>query len=158
MAIDQGIYEVLKDDIGALEGLSEKKMFGGIAFMLRGNMLCGVHKDGAMYRVSKDNEEAALALPGARKMTFTGRPMGASMMPRMTRWPTMPPVPSFCVCLLISWAPCPPNSPNCECPAGQALALASNTAMKRASMSQEGLRHVRRDRVSPAVSGDPARD
>ncbi len=76
MAIDQGIYEVLKDDIGALEGLSEKKMFGGIAFMLRGNMLCGVHKDGAMYRVGKDNEEAALALPGARKMTFTGRPMG----------------------------------------------------------------------------------
>lgn len=76
MAYDEGIYELLKDDIGERPDISEKKMFGGLCFMLSGNMLCGVHKNGAMYRVGKDNEAAALALPGAGKMDFTGRPMG----------------------------------------------------------------------------------
>ncbi|WP_298906379.1 TfoX/Sxy family protein [uncultured Aliiroseovarius sp.] len=76
MAYDSGLYAILKDDLGERPDLMEKKMFGGIAFMLNGNMLCGVHKDGAMYRVGKEHEAAALALPGARKMDFTGRPMG----------------------------------------------------------------------------------
>lgn len=76
MAYDSGLYEILKDDLGDRPGLAEKKMFGGIAFMLNGNMLCGVHKEGAMYRVGKDHEAQALALLGARKMNFTGRPMG----------------------------------------------------------------------------------
>lgn len=76
MAYDNGLYEVLRDDLAELPGLTEKRMFGGVAFMLNGNMLCGVHKDGAMYRVGKDNEPAALALPGVAPMTFTGRRMG----------------------------------------------------------------------------------
>ncbi|NDW52222.1 TfoX/Sxy family protein [Aliiroseovarius sp. PrR006] len=76
MAYDSGLYEILKDDLGDRPDLVEKKMFGGIAFMLNGNMLCGVHKVGAMYRVGKEHETQALALPGARKMDFTGRPMG----------------------------------------------------------------------------------
>ncbi|UWQ13026.1 TfoX/Sxy family protein [Aliiroseovarius sp. M344] len=76
MAFDEGLYELLKDDLADVHGLAEKKMFGGIAFMLNGNMLCGVHKDGAMYRVGKDNEPAALAVPGAAPMAFTGRRMG----------------------------------------------------------------------------------
>ena len=76
MAYDEGLYELLKDDLVDVTGLAEKKMFGGIAFMLNGNMLCGVHKDGAMYRVGKENEAQALALPGAEPMGFTGRRMG----------------------------------------------------------------------------------
>ncbi|MDE9449068.1 TfoX/Sxy family protein [Aliiroseovarius sp. Z3] len=76
MAYDEGLYELLKDDLAERQGLVEKRMFGGIAFMLNGNMLCGVHKDGAMYRVGKDNEAAALAVPGAKPMAFTGRRMG----------------------------------------------------------------------------------
>lgn len=76
MAYDSGLYEILKDDLGERTDLVEKKMFGGIAFMLNGNMLCGIHKNGAMYRVGKDHETKALSLPGARKMDFTGRPMG----------------------------------------------------------------------------------
>ena len=51
-------------------------MFGGLCFLLDGNMLCGVHKGGGMFRVGKDNEAAALAVPGAGPMTFTGRRMG----------------------------------------------------------------------------------
>jgi TfoX/Sxy family transcriptional regulator of competence genes len=56
--------------------MSEKRMFGGLCFLMNGNMLCGVHKDGAMFRVGKDREAAALAIPGAREMAFTGRRMG----------------------------------------------------------------------------------
>ncbi|MCK0138692.1 TfoX/Sxy family protein [Aliiroseovarius sp. F47248L] len=76
MAYDEGLYELLKDDLADLQGLEEKRMFGGVAFMLNGNMLCGVHMDGAMYRVGKENEAAALAVPGAKPMAFTGRRMG----------------------------------------------------------------------------------
>lgn len=76
MAYDEGLYEQLRDDLSDLAGLAEKRMFGGVAFMLNGNMLCGVHKDGAMYRVGKDHEAAALRLPDVKRMDFTGRPMG----------------------------------------------------------------------------------
>lgn len=50
-------------------------MFGGIAFMVRGNMCCGVVKDELMVRVGPDRYEEALARPHARPMDFTGRPM-----------------------------------------------------------------------------------
>ncbi|HUV32249.1 MAG TPA: TfoX/Sxy family protein, partial [Devosiaceae bacterium] len=56
--------------------IDEKRMFGGIAFMLNGNMLVGPMKDGALLaRVGKDAYDAALARPGAGKMMFTGREM-----------------------------------------------------------------------------------
>lgn len=76
MAFDTEIYEILARDLSALPDIAEKRMFGGVAFMLAGNMLCGVHKDGAMYRVGKDNEAAALAQDGVTPMAFTGRRMG----------------------------------------------------------------------------------
>ena len=50
-------------------------MFGGIAFMVRGNMCCGVVKSDLMVRVGPQQYERALAEPGARPMDFTGRPM-----------------------------------------------------------------------------------
>jgi len=76
MAYDEGLAEIMRGDLAPLAGISEKKMFGGIAFMLNGNMLCGVHKGGGMFRVGKDNEGKALALEGAGPMEFTGRRMG----------------------------------------------------------------------------------
>ncbi len=76
MAFDTEIYEILARDLTALPDIAEKKMFGGVAFMLAGNMLCGVHKGGAMYRVGKDNQALALALDGVVPMAFTGRQMG----------------------------------------------------------------------------------
>lgn len=57
-------------------GISEKNMFGGLCFLLNGNMLCGVHKGGAMFRVGKDNEVQALDIDGVVPMAFTGRRMG----------------------------------------------------------------------------------
>ena len=56
-------------------GLTERKMFGGLAFMLDGNMCCGIVGDELMVRVGPDGYEAALGLPHARPMDFTGRPM-----------------------------------------------------------------------------------
>ena len=76
MAYDAGMAETMADDLGGHPGLSEKHMFGGICWLLDGNMVCGVGKDGAMYRVGKDQEPRAMALEGALPMTFTGRKMG----------------------------------------------------------------------------------
>jgi len=76
MAYDEGSAQVLIDALAEISGITEKKMFGGLCFMLNGNMLCGVHKDGGMFRIGKVNEEAALAVEGARPLGFTGRKMG----------------------------------------------------------------------------------
>ncbi|MEX0285322.1 MAG: TfoX/Sxy family protein [Paracoccaceae bacterium] len=67
--------DIMRADLGIQPGLGEKKMFGGLCFLLHGNMVCGVMKDGAMYRVGKDREAAALDA-GAGPLTFTGRKMG----------------------------------------------------------------------------------
>lgn len=59
--------------LGHRMDLSEKSMFGGICFLHRGNMLCGTAKQGFMFRVGKDRNDAALRRRGARPMDFTGR-------------------------------------------------------------------------------------
>lgn len=53
----------------------EQKMFGGLAFMVRGHMTVGILGDELMVRVGKDAHEDALALPHTHPMDFTGRPM-----------------------------------------------------------------------------------
>jgi TfoX/Sxy family transcriptional regulator of competence genes len=71
--------EKLADRVRAMVGngpeVSERKMFGGLAFMLNGNMFCGITRDDLMVRVGPERFEEALASPGARPMDFTGRPM-----------------------------------------------------------------------------------
>ena len=59
----------------APEGLMEKKVFGGLSFMLRGNMCCGVIGEDLVVRVGPDQHEQLLAEPHARPMDFTGRSM-----------------------------------------------------------------------------------
>lgn len=56
-------------------GVDEKRMFGGIFWMLNGNMLCAVTKHGLMFRVGAERENEALMRPGARAMDVTKRPM-----------------------------------------------------------------------------------
>ena len=75
MAFSESMADQMRADLGVEPGLTEKKMFGGLCFLLHGNMVCGVHKDGAMFRVGKDREAEALAL-GAESLSFTGRKMG----------------------------------------------------------------------------------
>ena len=75
MPYDPGMADQMREDLGDRPGLAEKRMFGGLCFLLDGHMVCGVHKDGAMYRPGKPREAGALAA-GARPLGFTGRPMG----------------------------------------------------------------------------------
>lgn len=81
MAYDEGLVQVIRDDLARQEAITEKKMFGGLCFMHRGHMLCGVHKskdkteDMAMFRVGPDHYEAALEIAGVDELTFTNRPM-----------------------------------------------------------------------------------
>lgn len=75
MAYDETYAETMRADLGVEPGLSEKKMFGGLCFLLHGNMICGIAKDSAMYRPGKDREAQALAA-GAQPLSFTGRKMG----------------------------------------------------------------------------------
>ena len=55
--------------------IAEVKMFGGIGFMLNGNMVAAASKRGLLVRVGKDAQGQALAQPGARPMVMRGRPM-----------------------------------------------------------------------------------
>ena len=66
----------MRDDLADEAGISEKKMFGGLCFLLNGHMLCGVNAKGMMFRVGKTREAKARAIDGAGPMQFTGRPMG----------------------------------------------------------------------------------
>ena len=75
MPYSEQMAETMRADLGVEPGLSEKKMFGGLCFLLHGHMVCGVHKGGAMYRPGKPREAQALAA-GAEPLSFTGRPMG----------------------------------------------------------------------------------
>ena len=76
MAYDEGLAQILRDALADRDGIVERRMFGGLCFLMHGNMLCGVHKGGGMARVGKENMDAALAIEGVGPMTFTGRPMG----------------------------------------------------------------------------------
>jgi TfoX/Sxy family transcriptional regulator of competence genes len=71
--------EVLADRVRAVlaehDAVDEKKMFGGLVFMLYGNMCCGIIRDDLMVRVGPEQQANALAQPHARKLDFTGRPM-----------------------------------------------------------------------------------
>ena len=73
MAYDEGTAERLRDLFAGRFDVSEKRMFGGIAFMLSGNMLCGVVDDNLMVRVGPERYAEALARPQAREMDLTGR-------------------------------------------------------------------------------------
>ncbi|MFT4555661.1 MAG: hypothetical protein ACI92S_000993 [Planctomycetaceae bacterium] len=76
MAYSEEHAQILRDALSDLSGVTEKKMFGGLCFMLNGNMLCGVHKDGGMARVGKDNEAAALELDGVEPVVLHRPPHG----------------------------------------------------------------------------------
>lgn len=75
MAYDEVLADRIRDALAPRHGLSERKMFGGIAFMLAGNMAVGVIGDELMVRLDPMDAESALGEPHTRPMDFTGRPM-----------------------------------------------------------------------------------
>jgi len=75
MACDQELAQRVRQVLVDVPGVAERKMFGGLAFMIRGNMFCGVVGQDLMVRVGPDRYQEALAAPHARLMDFTGRPL-----------------------------------------------------------------------------------
>ncbi len=75
MAYDQKLAERIRHALGGRKSVSEKKMFGGLAFLVGGKMLCGIVKDDLMVRVGPERYGEALRRPHVRPMDFTGRPM-----------------------------------------------------------------------------------
>jgi len=75
MAYDEGLAQRIRELLAEEQGLAEKNMFGGVAFLVGGNMAVGVVKDELMVRVGPTAYDAALREPHARPMDFTKRPM-----------------------------------------------------------------------------------
>ena len=75
MAYDEALADRIRDVLAPRPELSERKMFGGIAFMLAGNMAVGIVGEDLMVRLDVADAERALAEPHTRPMDFTGKPM-----------------------------------------------------------------------------------
>ena len=75
MAYDEGLAERVRAALNRRAGVTERKMFGGLAFMLHGHMFVGILGETLMARVGPERYEAALREPHVRAMDFTGRPM-----------------------------------------------------------------------------------
>ena len=75
MAYDETLADRVRDIPEGDPGVSERKMFGGLAFMVDGHMACGIAGDDLMLRLGAEGAESALREPHVRPMDFTGRPM-----------------------------------------------------------------------------------
>ncbi len=75
MAYNVNLAHRLQAALEASPNLVEKKMFGGIGYLINGNMACGVHGDGLIVRVGAAEYAAALTRPHTRVFDLTGRPM-----------------------------------------------------------------------------------
>lgn len=95
MAYDEKLAVRVRKALDDSGPLVEKKMFGGLCFMLNGHMTAGVVKDLLMLRVGPDNYAKVLKLKHASEMDFTGRPMkgmvyveieGTATLPNVRKW------------------------------------------------------------------------
>ena len=74
MAYDEAFADRIREVLSARSDVSERNMFGGVAFMVAGNMACGVLGEDLIVRLGEDEAEKALAGDGVRPFDFTGRP------------------------------------------------------------------------------------
>jgi len=75
MAFDEKLATRIRKRLGKRAGVIEKRMFGGVAFLLRGNMCVGVHKDEMIVRLDPADTDQALRQKHTRLFDLTGRPM-----------------------------------------------------------------------------------
>ena len=80
MAYDEKIHERIKKIISMWEGTTDKKMFGGVCYLLNGNMICGVYKDKLILRLGKEEAEKALRNKHNFPFDITGKPMKGWVM------------------------------------------------------------------------------
>jgi TfoX/Sxy family transcriptional regulator of competence genes len=75
MAYDEGLAERIRQILEEQSRVVERKMFGGLTFMVQGNMACGVSPKGLMVRVGPEQYTETLLEPFSQEMNFTGRSM-----------------------------------------------------------------------------------
>ena len=75
MAYDEGLADRVRNVLKRRRGISERNMFGGLSFLVNGNMSCGVVGDVLMVRVGPERYQEALGNKHARVMDFTGTPL-----------------------------------------------------------------------------------
>lgn len=80
MPFDPGLAALIRDDLSDTPGVEEKRMFGGLAFMVGGHMAAGVLGDAALYRPGKPGMADATALDGVSPWVHSGRPMGGYVL------------------------------------------------------------------------------
>ena len=80
MGYDKGLAERVRALLEGKPGFSEKNMFGGVCFLLRGNMACGVLNDDLIVRVGPEKYKEALQMRNTRQFDMTGRPMKGWVM------------------------------------------------------------------------------
>ena len=75
MAFDNALADRVRQVVSSTPGLSEKRMFGGLAFLINGNMGFGVHASELIVRIDPAETDTALARPGVRIFDLSGKPM-----------------------------------------------------------------------------------
>jgi TfoX/Sxy family transcriptional regulator of competence genes len=80
MAFDEKLAERVRKHIGKRSGVAEKKMFGGLAFLLHGNMSCGIHGHELIVRIDPQATDSALTEPGTRIFDIGGRRMNGWLL------------------------------------------------------------------------------
>ncbi len=75
MAYSRSLVERIRHLVSRQRGITEKKMFGSVCFLLHGNLLVGVWRDSLIARVGKENYETTLLDDNVRAFDVTGRPM-----------------------------------------------------------------------------------
>jgi TfoX/Sxy family transcriptional regulator of competence genes len=75
MAFSDPLAQRIRQRLGGRKNVEEKKMFGGVGFLLNGNLLVGVWKNSLIVRLGPDNYDDALLEPHVREFDITGKPM-----------------------------------------------------------------------------------
>src|SRR5579884_3451853 len=75
MAFDETLAERIRQALARRKGIAETKMFGGVGFLLHGNLLVGVWKDSLIVRLGPEDGAEALKEPHVKEFDITGRPM-----------------------------------------------------------------------------------
>jgi hypothetical protein len=75
VAYDRALADRIRGAVADRPNVTEKQMFGGLAFLLAGKTFCGIVKNDLMVRVGPDRYKESLRLPHVRPMDFTGRPL-----------------------------------------------------------------------------------
>jgi TfoX/Sxy family transcriptional regulator of competence genes len=75
MSFDEGLAQRVRETLGSRPRITERRMFGGLAFLVDGKMFVGISGSKLMARVGVEHYHDALALPHVREMDFTGKPM-----------------------------------------------------------------------------------